>query len=1067
MKKLYLILLLAIFSGSLFSQYVKFNSGEPGLTANVLQSNSAVTTIEYTFNGYTKENLTINGVNCVSFSAPGMIHLMEKDNPELLTYRNSIIIPDMAGMSCRVVSDETEEVPTNTVMPSKGHMTRDIDIDKVPYVFGNLYKQDEWYPANNVMLDEPYIVRDLRGMTIQINPMQYNPAKQTLRIHKKIRIEVYPDPNKIVVNPFYRVFPLQRVDGEFYSIYKDLFMNFGMDNNRYDSIPEPGRMLVIYASQYATAIQAFVNWKIQRGFTVLTAEYPTATGSGAANVKTYIQSKYNETAKVTYIILVGEAAEIPYLSGVYEGAASDPCYVKLAGSDAYPDAFISRFSPLSAANLSYMITKVIKYERDIQVGAPWYKKGIGIGSNENGGTPYFDWQRCNMLRDTLMSHSWTQVDQVYDPGATSSAVTTSLNDGRSILNYIGHGSGTSWSTSGFNVSNANALTNGWKNPVVLDVSCLNGQFTLSECLAEAFLRAGDTNNPKGAVTMYSASTNTSWVPPCDWQTHSVYLLTHGFRKTAGGVFFSGVMKAMDLWGGSSGEGLKLMEQYHIFGDCSTSLTWGVPLGPMIAHTPLGNTENVNGPYIVNCVVTPLNSPINPAFTKVFWTRGSAFTDSIQMTNTSGNNWTANIPGNGVQNTYKYYIRTADQLGRIATSPGGAPTSYYSFQAAPDLIKPVIVHTTLPNVPKTQWPATVTATVTDNIGIDSVWVRWYINTPNDNTNLIRHFKLINTSGNTYAAAFNSTQADVNYNDIIYYKIFARDNSSNHNVDSTTLRNFTIVAIANACIGNGTTAVGYPFYTYYMDSRTDMLYTASEIIAGGGATGTITKIGFNVVSASSQVMSGFKVKMQQTAVTTISGFTSSGWTDVYSADYTVPGTGWQFITLTTPFAWNGTSNVLIEICFNNSSYTSNSTVASTSNAGRVYYNYQDLSSGDGCTQITTGATPPATLPNLCMEINLMVGNKNIQTELPKEFKLSQNYPNPFNPVTSIKYAVPKASFVKLVIYDMLGREVGILANEMKQAGNYEVQFDASNLASGAYFYRIECGDFVDVKKMVLIK
>ncbi len=59
-------------------------------------------------------------------------------------------------------------------------------------------------------------------------------------------------------------------------------------------------------------------------------------------------------------------------------------------------------------------------------------------------------------------------------------------------------------------------------------------------------------------------------------------------------------------------------------------------------------------------------------------------------------------------------------------------------------------------------------VADNIGIDSVWVRWYINTPNDK--LIRHFKLLHTTGNNYAAAFNSNQSEVNYNDIIYYKIF---------------------------------------------------------------------------------------------------------------------------------------------------------------------------------------------------------------------------------------------------------------------------------------------------------
>ena len=89
------------------------------------------------------------------------------------------------------------------------------------------------------------------------------------------------------------------------------------------------------------------------------------------------------------------------------------------------------------------------------------------------------------------------------------------------------------------------------------------------------------------------------------------------------------------------------------------------------------------------------------------------------------------------------------------------------------------------------------------------------------------------------------------------------------------------------------------------------------------------------------------------------------------------------------------------------------------------------------------------------------------IPRVYSLSQNYPNPFNPVTSIKYSIPKQSLVRLVVYDILGREITTLVNEMKQPGNYNVSFDASGYASGVYFYRIQAGDFTDVKKMVLIK
>jgi len=104
---------------------------------------------------------------------------------------------------------------------------------------------------------------------------------------------------------------------------------------------------------------------------------------------------------------------------------------------------------------------------------------------------------------------------------------------------------------------------------------------------------------------------------------------------------------------------------------------------------------------------------------------------------------------------------------------------------------------------------------------------------------------------------------------------------------------------------------------------------------------------------------------------------------------------------------------------------------------------------------------------MQLNILVGNNSGISELPKVFSLAQNYPNPFNPVTSIKYSVPKQSLVKLVVYDVIGREVVTLVNEIRHAGNYNVSFDASNYASGVYFYRMESGDFTDVKKMVLIK
>jgi len=103
-----------------------------------------------------------------------------------------------------------------------------------------------------------------------------------------------------------------------------------------------------------------------------------------------------------------------------------------------------------------------------------------------------------------------------------------------------------------------------------------------------------------------------------------------------------------------------------------------------------------------------------------------------------------------------------------------------------------------------------------------------------------------------------------------------------------------------------------------------------------------------------------------------------------------------------------------------------------------------------------------------LSQVVTNTEDETNLqPKEFSLEQNYPNPFNPSTRIQYQVSGVSHINLKVYDVLGNEVATLVNEEKQAGSYEVDFNASQLTSGVYFYTINAGSFVETKKMILLR
>ncbi|MEP1141944.1 MAG: T9SS type A sorting domain-containing protein, partial [Balneola sp.] len=89
------------------------------------------------------------------------------------------------------------------------------------------------------------------------------------------------------------------------------------------------------------------------------------------------------------------------------------------------------------------------------------------------------------------------------------------------------------------------------------------------------------------------------------------------------------------------------------------------------------------------------------------------------------------------------------------------------------------------------------------------------------------------------------------------------------------------------------------------------------------------------------------------------------------------------------------------------------------------------------------------------------------VPKGFTLLQNYPNPFNPSSTIKFGIPEGAIVKLEVYNMLGQKVKTLVDERKSAGFHTVTFDATNLTSGMYIYRIKTIGFVQVKKMMLVK
>ena len=558
-KTLFLVILLLSFIGLTAEQIVVSQYPDD---IRLINSNPNNMELEFTLGSFYREPVTINGDSWYHLFLKKEGITLEAGMPQVPVLARSLIIPATAKMHLNITNSEYVEL-TLPVAPSKGNLTRDIDPATIPYTFADFYQSGESYPAEIAYLTEPFILRDYRGITVRFQPFIYYPATQTLRVYTKLNISIYAqgtDLTNALLNP------KTSYSRYFESTYQNMFLNFSAA--KYPSLDEEGRILVIKHNMFDATIQPWVDWKRQLGFTVDVVDV-TQAGSTAANIKTYIQNQYDLNNGLMFVQLVGDAPQVPTLT--YAGGGSDPSYALLAGNDNYYDIFVGRFSAQTVAELETQVTRSIYYERDIAPGATWLEKAIGIASAEGGGGQgdmgESDITHMNNIRTDLLNYGYTTIDQIYDPGATATQVSNSVNQGRGFINYCGHGADTYWVTTNFNNNNANALTNDYMLPFIVSVACVNGNFVSQTCFAEAWMRSVNetTNAPAGAITFWGSTINQSWAPPMRGQDEVTDLLVGNLKYRVGGLLFNGAHKIIEVYGS---QGLADARTWTIFGDAS-------------------------------------------------------------------------------------------------------------------------------------------------------------------------------------------------------------------------------------------------------------------------------------------------------------------------------------------------------------------------------------------------------------------------------------------------------------------------------------------------------------------
>ncbi len=656
MKRILILSLAFLFSGCLFAQN--------GYDLSFQQSAQEIE-ITFDLGDYEVSSIIKDNEEFSNIIFDGSIVTTRKGFAELPYIHASIMLALDKNYSMEILETVYEDIKLDyPMLPSRGVIYRNQDPDKIPYQIDDKSIVDAFYPENIARQTDPYILRDIRGTNVYVNPFRYNAVQNILRVYTSVKVKLSQN-NTTPINPLTN--QSESIVREFDGIYNSIFVNYSV--NRDDlTIGEYGDILVICTSRDETAIDPYIQWKREKGYNV--TKEVVATGT---NVVSLVQTAYNNNNDLLYVQLVGDWPDIK--CNTLGSAPMDPQIGCVVGTDDYADIAIGRFSANDASHVTIQVDKVITYEKTPDIGASWYETATGIASNQGPGddNEYDNAHNDVIYDDKLDPFTFESFNSIYDPTANVSMVNSAVNGGTSVINYTGHGSPTSWGSSGFNNGNVSSLSNGDKLPFVISVACNNGDFHQSsgDCFAEAWAKKDNG----GAIIFMGASISQPWDPPMRGQDYFMDVLIGGYdyaahpgqngintseqRTTFGAMVFNGLTLMCTESGGSSD--WETAKTWNTFGDPSLQVRTDVP-----EAVTLSSTVVMSGiPYTTT--VTTAAGPVEGAMVTI--SQGSDFFTAITDASGSVSITHTLTPGDALLVVTGFNLETVYETVTVAPSNG--------------------------------------------------------------------------------------------------------------------------------------------------------------------------------------------------------------------------------------------------------------------------------------------------------------------------------------------------------------------------------------------------------------
>ncbi|MFO7614752.1 MAG: C25 family cysteine peptidase [Bacteroidales bacterium] len=534
-------------------------------------------------------------------------------HPELPVKSELIEIPAGARVLVSVISSTFREFSLDDLGISHPLFPHQPPIPKtgepVGFVYAKgAYQVDAFMPGNLAEVESLGMMRNANIGRLDIFPVQYNPLKGKIRIFEQLELEIIFEGG----DPAASAMQKQVYGNHYFDAVFNTLINYRQPENasRENFARYPIKYVLVSDRMFEATLQPFIEWKTRKGFTVIEAYTDDpAVGNTTTQIKSYLQDLYTSATPddpaPTFILFVGDIAQIPTWNGVAAGHVTDLYYCEYTG-DYFPDVFYGRFSAQNVAQLQPQIDKTLMYEQ-YTMPEPSYLDTVVMVAGMDGayaithGNGQINYGTINYFNEDnwIFSHTYLYPSS----GSNAANIRQNISDGVTFGNYTAHCSPSGWGDPSFTTSHIPALQNEGKYGLLVGNCCSSSEYQLNECFGEALLRAVD----KGAVAYIGASNSTYWdedyyfgvgvgqiatnPPPYEQTSLGFYdraFHTHGepfaeWYTTADQMIYAGNLAVTQ---GKPGSARYYWEAYNLLGDPSLMVYFSMPPAMPVTYDPL-------------------------------------------------------------------------------------------------------------------------------------------------------------------------------------------------------------------------------------------------------------------------------------------------------------------------------------------------------------------------------------------------------------------------------------------------------------------------------------------------